>query len=57
MRPTLIALSISAVLAVALLVQALFDSAVAAWVGLAAIFILAIGWILGLLPGGSSGLD
>jgi hypothetical protein len=56
MRRVLIVLSITGVLVVALVVQALLDSALAAWIGFGAVFVLGIGWSIGLLPGGGSGL-
>jgi hypothetical protein len=52
MRRALIALSLTAVLAIALLVQDLLDSPAAAWIGFVAVLALAIGWFVGLLPAG-----
>ncbi len=54
MRVLLTTLSIIAILAVALVAQALLDSAVAGWIGFVAILVLAVWWFLGGLPGSGS---
>jgi hypothetical protein len=56
MQRSLFALSLVLVSAVALVVQALLHSALAAWIGFAVVFVLAFGRLVGFVPGGDGGL-